>query len=76
MSTKATEKLKLAGLPVQYDPSKPGDGNGRSDVHQGGPEADIPPSPACTPPLEQLRGSVLRYDNPTDPVWPVDQEHY
>lgn len=27
---------------------------------------------ACTPgPLVQLRGTVLRYDSPTDPVWPL-----
>lgn len=75
MSTKATKKLKLASLPVQCDPGGPVDGNGQPDVPRGGPEPDIPASPACMPPLEQLRGSVVRYNNPTDPVWPVDQEH-
>lgn len=24
-------------------------------------------------PLEKLRDSVLRYDNPTDPVWPCNE---
>ncbi|MBB5506944.1 hypothetical protein HDG35_003213 [Paraburkholderia sp. JPY681] len=75
MTTKATKKLKLASLPVQFDPGGPVAGNGRPDVQRGGPEPHVPSSPARTPPLEQLRGSVLRYDNPTDPVWPVDLEH-
>jgi hypothetical protein len=25
-------------------------------------------------PLDRLRGTVRRYDNPTDPVWPADDE--
>lgn len=28
----------------------------------------------ATTPLGQLRGSVLRYDSPTDPVWPADRK--
>jgi hypothetical protein len=37
-----------------------------------GPASGIPGRPAT--PLEQLHGTVRRYDNPTDAAWPSNDE--
>jgi hypothetical protein len=38
-----------------------------------GREFDAPVGDAATP-LERLRDTVQRYDNPTDPVWPLNDK--
>ncbi|MFM0732844.1 hypothetical protein PQQ52_20420 [Paraburkholderia sediminicola] len=37
-----------------------------------GPASGVPGKPAT--PLEQLHGTVRRYDNPTDAAWPSNDE--
>ncbi|CAJ7592522.1 Uncharacterised protein [Burkholderia pseudomallei] len=74
MSIKATKKLKLADLPVQCIHSGASVGEGRPDMQPRKRESNALASSADKP-LERLRGSVLRYDNPTDPVWPVEGEY-
>ena len=65
------KKPTLADLPAQCDPTAPCAGEVWAETQPVGREFDAPPVPADSP-LHKLRGSVLRYDNATDPVWPVD----
>lgn len=64
-------KIEQDDMFAQCDPTVPSVGEGWPAVQPLGRESDAPASPADRP-LEKLRGSVLRYDNPTDPVWPVE----
>jgi len=65
------KKPTLADLLAQCDPAAPSAGEVWAETQPVGREFGTPPVPADSP-LDKLRGSVLRYDNPTDAVWPVD----
>lgn len=67
------KKLKLADLLAQYDLSAPYAGEVWAEAPPVGRESGAPVSDAETP-LERLRGTVQRYDNPTDPVWPLNDQ--
>jgi hypothetical protein len=67
------KRHKLADLLAQCDPAAPHAGEVWADVQPVGREFDAPTSDNATA-LERLRGTVQRYDNPTDPVWSVDDE--
>ncbi|MFM0342452.1 hypothetical protein [Paraburkholderia fungorum] len=67
------KKLKLADLLAQYDPAAPYTGEVWADAQPLGREFGAPTGDNTTA-LERLRGTVRRYDNPTDPVWPADDE--
>lgn len=67
------KKLKLADLLVQCDPNAPYAGEVWAEAQPVGGEFGAPASSADSP-LDKLRGSVLRYDSPTDPVWPFDRK--
>lgn len=58
---------------AQYDPTAPYAGEVWAKTQPVGQESGAPQDDAATP-LEQLRGMVQRYDNPTDPVWPINDE--
>lgn len=66
-------KIEQDDVFAQCDPTAPSAGEECSAVQPLGQEYDSPASPADRR-LEKLRGSVLRYGNPTDPVWPVETE--
>jgi hypothetical protein len=66
-------KIEQDDVLAQGDPTVPSAGEGCPAVQPLGQESDVLTSPADRP-LEKLRGSVLRYDNPTDPVWPIETE--
>ncbi|MGF6727581.1 hypothetical protein P3T43_006973 [Paraburkholderia sp. GAS41] len=67
------KNLKLANLLAQCDPSAPYAGEVWAEAQPVGREFDAPTGDNPTA-LEWLRGTVRRYDNPTDPVWPADDE--
>jgi hypothetical protein len=67
------KKLKLADLLAQCDPAAPYAGEVWADAQPVGSEFGAPARDNTTP-LERSRGTVLRYDDPTDPVWPADDE--
>jgi hypothetical protein len=66
-------KPTLADLLAQCDPSAPYASEVWADAQPVGREFGVPVGDAETP-LERLRGTLQRYDNPTDPVWLFDDE--
>ncbi|MGF6776031.1 hypothetical protein [Paraburkholderia sp. GAS334] len=67
------KKPKLADLLTQCDPTAPYPGEVWTETHPVGREFGAPVDDAATP-LEQLRNTVQRYDNPMDPVWPLNDK--
>lgn len=68
------KKLTLADQLAHCDPSAPYAGEVWADAQPVGREFGAHASPAATL-LERLRGSVRRDDHdPTDPVWPSNDE--
>ncbi|WP_257813375.1 hypothetical protein [Burkholderia glumae] len=63
------KKPKFADLLAQCDPSAAYAGEVWPEAQPVGREFG-----AAATSLEQLRGSVRRYDDPTGPVWPSDDE--
>ncbi|MGF6264373.1 hypothetical protein OKW49_005301 [Paraburkholderia youngii] len=60
------ETARQLGLPTNVSPEK-------WECACGHDKFDTADSPNVMP-IERLRGSVLRYDNPTDPALPPEQE--
>ncbi|MGB8421597.1 hypothetical protein [Paraburkholderia sp.] len=69
------KKLKLADLLARYDPSPQYAGEVWAKAQPIGREFGAPGDDAGTP-LGRLRGTVQRYDSPTDPVWPLNDESW
>jgi hypothetical protein len=67
------KKLKLANLLAQCDPSAPYAGEVWAKAQPVGREFAAPVGETATP-LERLRGTARSYDNPSDPVWPLDDD--
>jgi hypothetical protein len=63
----------LADLLAQCDPSAPYAGEVWSEFAPVGREFGAHTSDAPMP-LERLHGTVRRYDHPTDPVWPLNDD--
>ena len=67
------KKHKLADLLARCDPSARYAGEVWAKAQPVGREFGAPVSDAETA-LERLPGTVKRYDNPTDSIWPSDDE--